>query len=172
MFPQENERFIRLIDLSFKILLGLSLLFVIPVGCSKKEAAVPESVDAPAAGEMPGLDPNREDKTPPTVIDTFPKNGAQDVDPSITEISVTFSEGMSEGSWSWAYKDPYKVPDMPGDPYYTDGNTRNVLPVKLKPDKEYALWINTDKFNYFRDTSGNPAVPYEFKFKTKGKKAE
>jgi hypothetical protein len=149
-------------------LLPVILLIMISAGCSKKESAAPHESEAPAESGQPALDPNRADKTPPTVVDTFPKNGAQDVDPALTEISVTFSEPMTEGSWSWAYKDPYKVPDMPADPFFTDGNTQNHLPVKLKPDKQYELWINTEKFNYFRDETGNPAVPYELKFKTRG----
>ena len=107
------------------------------------------------------------DTEPPRVIETFPPNGAQDVDPSITEISVTFNEEMNSDSWAWAYRDKNKVPEMPEDAYYTDQNTKNILPVRLKPNHEYAFWINTGKFNYFRDKSGNPAAPYEFKFKTK-----
>lgn len=55
---------------------------------------------------------------------------------------------------------------MRADPYYTDENRRNVLPVKLEPNKEYEFWINTGKYDYFKDKTGNSSVPYQFRFKT------
>ena len=36
-----------------------------------------------------------------------------------------------------------------------------------QPGKTYVLWINTQKHNAFRDTRGNPAVPYLLVFQTK-----
>lgn len=107
------------------------------------------------------------DKVPPRVIATNPQNGARDIDPSITEISVTFNERMMDKSWSWCYEDRDTFPQMTGQPYYVDNNTKNVLPVKLEPKKEYIIWINTVHFKNFRDEAGNPTVPYRFTFKTR-----
>ena len=107
------------------------------------------------------------DSQPPRVVGTVPQNGTQDVDPALTKISVTFNEQMRDQSWSWAYEDKSKFPTMTGQPYYTDDNTKNVLPVKLEPHKEYVIWINTSKFKNFKDKSGNPSLPFRFTFKTR-----
>lgn len=88
----------------------------------------------------------------PKVITTSPQNGSQNVDPSLTEISVTFSEPMMDESWSWAYEDKDKFPRMTGQPYYADDLKRCVLPVKLEPKKEY---------------EGIPSEPYKFTFRTR-----
>jgi hypothetical protein len=74
---------------------------------------------------------------------------------------------MKDGNWSWAYKDKSKFPQISGQAYYTDNNTKNILPVKLESNKEYVIWINTEQFNNFKDKSGNPAFPFKFTFKTK-----
>jgi hypothetical protein len=108
-----------------------------------------------------------QDNVAPEVMLTNPRNGAQNVDPSMREISVTFSERMMDKSWSWCYEERDRFPQMTGQPYYTENNTKNVLPVKLKPHTEYVIWINTVNFKNFRDEAGNPAGPYRFTFKTR-----
>ena len=107
------------------------------------------------------------DSVAPNVIETFPVTGSTDVDPSITEISVTFDKPMMDGNWSWAYSNKNMFPEMTGQPYYQPGLTRNVLPVKLESNKEYEVWINTDQFRNFKDQSGNAAIPFRLVFKTK-----
>jgi hypothetical protein len=152
---------------SFGILFGVLLLVMVPVGCTEKGAFTGGGTESTAPAGSEPMAGSGTDTIAPRVIATFPPNGARDVDPSITELSVTFNEEMHDGGWSWAYKDPLKVPEMPAEPYYTEGNTKNILPVKLEPEKEYVLWINTTQFNYFRDKSGNSAIPYEFRFTTR-----
>jgi len=107
------------------------------------------------------------DRVPPRVIATNPQNGTRDVDPSIKEISVTFNERMMDKSWSWCYENRDTFPQMTGQPYYVENTTKNVLPVKLEPSKEYVIWINTVNFKNFRDEAGNPVTPYRFTFKTR-----
>ena len=107
------------------------------------------------------------DSKPPRVVSTFPQNGSQDVDPSIKEITVTFNEEMMDGNWSWAYDDKNKFPQIIGQAYYTDNNTKNILPVKLEANKEYIIWINSADWQNFKNKNGVPAVPFRFTFKTK-----
>ena len=114
-----------------------------------------------------GMACGENDSTAPRVISTFPLNGSQDVDPSINEISVTFNEEMMDGNWSWVYEDKDSFPRIIGQTYYTENNTVNRLPVKLEPNKEYVIWINSAQFKNFKDKSGNPAYPFKFTFKTK-----
>ena len=109
----------------------------------------------------------KKDTDAPRVVTTNPQNGSIDIDPSLSEISVTFNEEMMDNSWSWSMENQDTFPQTTGSPHYTDGNTKNILPVKLLPGKEYVIWINTSNITNFKDKSGNPAVPFKFTFKTK-----
>lgn len=107
---------------------------------------------------------------PPSVVKTVPACGDTAVSVSTKEIKVTFSKDMmTENMWSWSMqsKDSFpEVTDQSGIKYLADGRTC-VLPVKLEPNKTYAIWINTQKFKSFKDTQGNSAIPYLLVFKTK-----
>jgi hypothetical protein len=107
------------------------------------------------------------DTTPPKVTDTFPKNGAQDVDPVVKEIWVKFDKKMMDKSYSWCYENIESFPQVNGEVKYTGNGKKNVLPVKLDSNKEYVIWINTATNKNFKDKSGNPAQPYKFTFRTK-----
>ena len=107
------------------------------------------------------------DSKAPNVIATFPISGSTDVDPSTSEISVTFDEPMKDGNWSWAYTKKNQFPKMNGQPYYMPGLTKNILPVKLESNKEYEIWINSEKHRNFKDQAGNSAIPFRLVFKTK-----
>jgi len=110
---------------------------------------------------------NAQDTEAPRVIETYPPNGSQDVDPSLSEISVKFSEKMTDKSWSWAYTNKSEFPEINGQPYYRENFTKNVLPVKLQPNKEYIIWLNSQSFSNFKDSSGNSLLPFKYTFKTK-----
>ena len=106
------------------------------------------------------------DSTAPTVVATTPEGGSTDVDPAITELRVTFDEPMSAGSWSWAYENKEDFPKITGPPRYLEDQKTAVLPVKLQPNRQYTIWINTSRFQNFKDQSGNPAVPFRLSFET------
>ncbi|OVE81607.1 hypothetical protein BVY03_03125 [bacterium K02(2017)] len=107
------------------------------------------------------------DTQPPQVIQTTPKNGSTDVDPSLTKISVTFNESMKDGNWSWAYTTKNQFPEMTGQPTYSNNFTKNTLPVKLEANKTYEIWINSQTQTNFKDQAGNTAIPFKWVFKTK-----
>jgi hypothetical protein len=107
------------------------------------------------------------DSGPPRVVSTLPLNGTQDVDPSLTEISVTFNKPMRDGNWSWVYEDKNSFPRIVGQPHFTNNGKTNVVPVKLEPHKEYVIWINSARFKNFKDRNGTPAIPFKFTFTTK-----
>lgn len=104
---------------------------------------------------------------PPVVVKTVPEAGVNDVDPALTEIKVTFSKEMSDGSWSWVTLSADSFPKTDGKPKYLDNKRTCVLPVKLEPGKTYAIWVNSQKFENFKDSAGRSAVPYLLVFKTK-----
>lgn len=104
---------------------------------------------------------------PPVVIKTVPESGADNVDPGSSEIRVTFSKEMQDGSWSWTTLSQESFPKTDGKPRYLADNRTCVLPVKLEPGRTYAIWVNSKKFDNFKDTKGRPAVPYLLVFKTR-----
>jgi RNA polymerase sigma-70 factor (ECF subfamily) len=104
---------------------------------------------------------------PAVVVKTVPEAGAGDVDPKLKEIKVTFSKEMKDGTWSWTTLSKESFPKADGKPKYLDDKRTCVLPVKLEPDKTYAIWVNSAKFGNFKDAAGKSAVPYLLVFKTK-----
>ncbi len=107
------------------------------------------------------------ENAPPVVVQTVPKSGDTEVDPSLKEIQVTFSKDMMDKSWSWSTASKNTFPELKGDPRYVDDRRTCVLPVKLQPGKTYATWINSGRFTNFKDRDHRPAVPYLLIFRTK-----
>ena len=107
------------------------------------------------------------DTARPVVIKSVPESGSASVDPATTEIRVTFSKDMQPGVWSWGQINKETYPGTSESPKYLEDKRTCVLPVKLQPGKIYAVWINTEKFQNFKDTKGLVAVPYLLVFKTR-----
>ena len=107
------------------------------------------------------------DSMAPVVVKTVPEAGTKDVAPGVTEIKVTFSKEMSDGSWSWstAWKD--SSPEMVEKPHYDTDHKTCIIKVKLEPNKTYGYWLNSQNFHNFRDQGGHSAVPYLLTFQTK-----
>ncbi len=103
---------------------------------------------------------------PPVVIRTVPESGATEVDPNLNELRATFSSPMKDGCWSWATWGEENFPEITGQIHYLPDGCTCVLPVKLKPGKVYATWLNSERFQNFQDRAGRPAVPYLLIFKT------
>lgn len=106
------------------------------------------------------------DVIPPQVVATTPVNGAQNVDPGLDGLRVTFSEQMSDGSWSWVYENESTFPEMIGQPHYENGGTTCALPVRLEPGRTYVIWLNSERFRNFKDEAGNTLPPYRWEFRT------
>ncbi|WP_339731544.1 Ig-like domain-containing protein [uncultured Gimesia sp.] len=105
---------------------------------------------------------------PPSVIKTFPQAGSTDVDPALKEISVTFSKDMlTERMWAVVQISKEMFPKTRKGIHYLKDKRTCVIPVDLEPGKTYVLWFNRGRYNSFRDTENNPAVPYQLVFKTK-----
>ena len=104
---------------------------------------------------------------PPVVVKTVPMSGDKTVSSDTQEIRVTFSKDMMDKSWSWSQMSKESFPEVNGDISYMADQRTCVLPVKLKPDTTYVIWLNSQKFHNFRDGDGTPAVPYLLVFKTK-----
>jgi hypothetical protein len=106
---------------------------------------------------------------PPVVVKAVPESGAKDVAPGTVEIRVTFSKEMTDNSWSWSGAWQGSTPESVGKPKYEKDGKTCVIKVKLEPGKTYAYWINSARFQGFKDQQGHPAVPYLLVFQTKEK---
>lgn len=105
---------------------------------------------------------------PPVVIKTIPQAGDTSVDPFIKEIRVTFSkEMMIDNMWSWVMISKESFPKIAGQVKYLNDKRTCIAPVKLEPGKTYVVWFNSERYNAFRDTDNNPAVPYLLVFETR-----
>ncbi|MYB57034.1 MAG: hypothetical protein F4X51_11635 [Gemmatimonadetes bacterium] len=104
---------------------------------------------------------------PPRVVRTVPENGAQSVDAATTELHVTFDQPMdTKRGYSFTIiGNKSMLPEVVGKPRWIS-DTTIVLPVKLKPSREYSLGINSKRHQNFRGTNGLPAVPYPISFRT------
>jgi hypothetical protein len=101
----------------------------------------------------------------PRVVAFDPPNGATGVDPTRSELRVTFDRVMSEG-WSWVTEGPDLFPETTGEAFMTPDQRGAVLPVRLAPGRRYVLWLNSQQFSYFRDTSGVELEPVRWTFAT------
>lgn len=106
------------------------------------------------------------ESVPPVVVNSVPAAGTADVDPKTTEIKVTFSKNMKDGTWSWSTLSKESFPEVDGKPKYLHDERTCVLPVKLEPEKTYAIWVNSNKFQNFKDSNGIPSVPFLLVFRT------
>ena len=106
------------------------------------------------------------ESVPPVVIATVPESGAADVDPALTELRVTFSKPMQDGSWAWTKWDEDSFPEMTGRPRFLADEHTCALPVRLQRGKAYAIWLNSEYHQDFKDREGQPAVPYLLIFET------
>jgi len=104
---------------------------------------------------------------PPVVIKAIPESGSGAVDPALAELRVTFSAPMKDGSWSWTPCGEENFPELNGQPHYLDDGRTCVCPVKLRPGKLYAVWLNTESVHGFQDRRGQPALPYLLIFETR-----
>jgi hypothetical protein len=102
----------------------------------------------------------------PRVASASPDDGEANVDPATRELRVTFDQdmdrGMSVASSGGGPTDPL---DKSARAQWKGARTIGV-PLKLEPNQEYTLSINTAEFRNFTNTRGKPAVPYPIHFRT------
>jgi len=104
---------------------------------------------------------------PPVVVQTVPEAGSNDVSSGEFVVKVTFSKTMTDRSWSWSEAWQGSAPEIIDQPHYEADGRTCVIKVKLEPGRTYGWWLNSQKFQGFRDAGNRPAVPYLLTFQTK-----
>jgi tRNA A-37 threonylcarbamoyl transferase component Bud32 len=110
----------------------------------------------------------------PRVVQTMPTAFANDVDPSLDRITVTFDRPMLDKSWSFTTGDKMfsketgsTFPERAGEISYDAARTTCTMPVKLQPGKVYWLGVNSPQHQQFKSADGTPARPYQILFATR-----
>ncbi len=105
------------------------------------------------------------DATRPHIVSMTPANGAQDVDPSISAVTVSFDRPMTDKSWAVVGGGP-RYPEHPGEASYDEACQVLTIPVRLEPGHAYEFWLNYGEFDSFRSAKGVPLVPVRVRFRT------
>jgi RNA polymerase sigma-70 factor (ECF subfamily) len=105
----------------------------------------------------------------PHIVSFVPANGAADVDPSLNEIRVEFDMPMGPG-FSWTGGGP-RFPEIPQgkSPTWSEDGKTCILPVRLKPDWDYMLGLNSVSHKNFQSKWGVPLEPVPYRFRTRAK---
>ena len=105
----------------------------------------------------------------PSVVRTEPASGAA-VAPGALKLSVTFDRAMRPGNFSFVQKDAATYPDcgrnVPAQS--ADGRTFT-LDCTVEPGRSYEVWFNSPPYMNFKAVDGTPAVPFQLKFRTRGR---
>jgi hypothetical protein len=102
----------------------------------------------------------------PKIVRMVPENGADDVDPRLTKLQVTFDRPMAEGfSWTGGGENFPTIPQGKKPSWSRDRKTCT-LPVELKPSWEYRLGLNSPSFKNFASADGIPLEPMVYEFQT------
>jgi len=119
-----------------------------------------------AAGFV-GFDAAGQNAGAPRIVATSPLVGAKDVDPVITEITVTFDRDMA-GGFSWTGGGPEFPPSREDKKVQWREKRTCFLPVKLEAGHYYRVGINSKSHRNFRSAAGVPASPSAIYFTTRG----
>jgi hypothetical protein len=104
----------------------------------------------------------------PKIVSIVPANGAQDVDPGLKAIVVTFDRPMRDKCWSVVTLGSQdEFPKGAGPVGYDAARKVFTMPVTLEPDKEYRFGLNSGRFNAFQSEQGIHLAPVVVRFKTR-----
>ena len=103
----------------------------------------------------------------PMLLEMTPANGATGVDPGTTELRVTFSVPMG-GGFSWTGGGPdYPVAPEGQGPRWTEDQRTCIRPVRLEPNRQYRLGLNSPSHKNFQSVAGVPLDPVIYTFRTR-----
>jgi hypothetical protein len=103
----------------------------------------------------------------PLVVSSVPLAFANDVEPTLDEMTVTFDQTMVDGSWSWTMLNQDTFPAPVWNPAYDATRTICRVSVKLEPGRVYWVGINSAKEQSFKTAAGIPAQPHVILFATR-----
>ncbi len=148
---------------------AFALLFLPMAVPGLRATEVEVAVDAGDKDESAAAhtDASKTPKGPPRIVESSPSPGDTNVDPALTEITVTFDRDM-RGGMSWTGGGPeFPEIDPKREPHWLDQRTC-VLPVKLSKAKFYRVGINATSHQNFKSEQGTVAPCSAIYFTTRG----
>lgn len=133
----------------------------------KYEESPQESLSNAQSGNRSPVSTAAAKSVPPRIIATSPAVGATDVDPGLTEITVTFDQDMG-GGMSWTGGGPDFPPMREGQKAEWRAKRTCALPVKLEAGHYYRVGINSTGYQNFANEQGVAALPSAIFFTTQG----
>jgi len=103
----------------------------------------------------------------PKVVSMTPANGSKDVDPATTALVITFDRPMGNGMAVVGGGEHF--PKTTAKASWDASRKVFTVPVELKPDWSYEMWLNRGKFDSFRSADGTPLQPVHVTFATRAK---
>jgi hypothetical protein len=116
--------------------------------------------------ERVAKDAKPEGEGAPRLVSIEPANGASDVDPGVTVMTLRFDRPMRDKSWS-IVGTPTDQPQVTGDPAYDVERVVLTVPIRLEPRRTYRFWLNSDRFQGFKSAEDVPLEPVEITFSTR-----
>jgi hypothetical protein len=101
----------------------------------------------------------------PRVVSMVPANGATDVDPALTTMTITFDRPMKPGSWSMMEVGPF--PEITGRLAFDATGRVLTVPVRLSPGVTYEFRLNSAGRTGFKSREGYALVPLKVTFTTR-----
>jgi hypothetical protein len=101
----------------------------------------------------------------PKVVSISPADGAQNVDPALTEIVIKFDRPMRKTSYQVMQIDTTVWPNV-GKVGYDETGTVFTMQVKLEPAHDYAFGLNNGSGGSFRSADGAPLAGTRVRFRT------
>jgi beta-lactamase regulating signal transducer with metallopeptidase domain len=145
------------VSAAFAVVVAIAL---VPMGAWTYANAQPAPKATPAIDAVP-----KDENAPPVIVSTSPTLGDTEVDPALTEISVTFDRDMA-GGMSWTGGGDY-YPKFSSKPFWKDKRTC-VMPISLESGRLYRVGINSKSFQNFQSEKGVPVAPNVIAFTTEG----
>lgn len=101
----------------------------------------------------------------PKVVSVTPANGDQNVDPATKVITVVFDRPMRDKSWAVCQESAESFPEVKKISY---DSSCKILTIEtaLKPDHDYLLFLNADRFRSFVSYEGYCLDNYTYRFRT------
>ncbi len=102
----------------------------------------------------------------PKVVKFEPANGADSVDPTTTQIRITFDLPMGAGM-SWVGSGPeFPTPTKGQTATWSTDKLTCTLPVTLEPNHKYTIGVNSLDHNNFQSEYGVQVAPVRYSFTT------
>ncbi len=103
----------------------------------------------------------------PKIVSLVPPNGAEDVDPALPAVVITFDRPMVKGNLAIMNRPEAQRLPAVGVVGFDETGRILTIPVKLQPKTRYGFGLNADNDLLMQDQQGHPLAPVVIRFQTR-----